>query len=159
MPRPPIRIAVLQFVHETVTFLRSDTTIDDYTYPGSPAAGEALLASEPRSYIGGFVKGARECDGVELVGIESPLWSKRGTGCRPSRSWRRCDSTRWRIRMWIWRSTIHSGRRVSPSAAAKVIGNRSWLYHIGRRPMLRCRSRLTVRRAAGIKAGRGARWS
>ena len=80
MARPPIRIAVLQFVHETVTFLHSDTTIDDYTFPGSPAAGEALLASEPRSYIGGFVKVAREFDGVELVGIESPLWSKRGTG-------------------------------------------------------------------------------
>jgi microcystin degradation protein MlrC len=80
MPRPPIRIAVLTFVHETVTFLRSDTTIDDYTYPGSPAAGEALLTSQPRSYIGGFVQVAREFDGVELVGIESPLGSKRGTG-------------------------------------------------------------------------------
>jgi microcystin degradation protein MlrC len=80
MARPPIRIAVLTFVHETVTFLRSDTTIDDYTYKGSPAAGEALLASEPRSYIGGFVKVAREFDGVALVGIESPLGSKRGTG-------------------------------------------------------------------------------
>jgi microcystin degradation protein MlrC len=77
MDHKPIRIAVLKFAHETVTFLPSDTTIDDFTYPGSPAKGEALLTSEPESYIGGFVKVAREFEGVELVGIESPLWSKR----------------------------------------------------------------------------------
>ncbi len=76
----PIRIAVVKFSHETVTFLQPDTTIDDFTYPGSPASGEALLASEPDSYIGGFVKVAREFDGVELVGIELPLWSQKGTG-------------------------------------------------------------------------------
>jgi len=76
----PIRIAVLTFSHETVTFLASDTTIDDFTYPGSPTKGEALLASSPNSYMGGFVKVAREYDGVELVGIESPLFPKRGTG-------------------------------------------------------------------------------
>ncbi len=75
-----IRIAVLNFVHETVTFLQSDTIEDDFTFPGSPARGEALLASDPRSYIGGFVKFAREHADVELTGIESPLWSKRGTG-------------------------------------------------------------------------------
>jgi microcystin degradation protein MlrC len=80
MERKSIRIAVLKFAHETVTFLPTDTTIDDFTYPGSPAKGEALLVSEPESYIGGFVKVAREFDGVELIGIESPLWSKRGTG-------------------------------------------------------------------------------
>jgi microcystin degradation protein MlrC len=80
MERKPIRIAVLKFAHETVTFLPSDTTIDDFTYPGSPAKGEALLVSEPEAYVGGFVKVAREFDGVELVGIESPLWSKRDTG-------------------------------------------------------------------------------
>ena len=45
-----IRIAVLNFVHD-----------------GSPARGEALLAWEPRSYMGGFVKVAREHAGVELV--------------------------------------------------------------------------------------------
>jgi microcystin degradation protein MlrC len=80
MTRQSIRIAVLKFAHETVTFLKPDTTIDDFTYPGSPASGEALLGSEPDSYIGGFVKVAREFEGVELVGIESPLWSKKGTG-------------------------------------------------------------------------------
>ncbi len=80
MPAKPMRIAVLQFSHETVTFLKSDTTtVDDFIYHGSPARGEALLGSQPRSYIGGFVKVAREFDRVELVGIESPLFSKRGT--------------------------------------------------------------------------------
>jgi len=80
MARRPIRIAVLYFVHETVTFLRNDTTFDDFVYEGSPAKGEALLAHEPKSYMGGFVKVAREFDGVELVGIESPLFPKTGTG-------------------------------------------------------------------------------
>ncbi|MFC3126895.1 M81 family metallopeptidase [Pseudoroseomonas globiformis] len=75
-----MRIAVLKFSHETVTFLPFDTTEDDFIFPGSPASGEALLASEPKSYIGGFVQVAREYDGVELVGIESPLDSKRGSG-------------------------------------------------------------------------------
>ena len=75
-----IRIAVLHFQHETVTFLRNDTTFDDFVYPGSPARGEALLASGPKSYMGGFVQVAREYDGVELVGIESPLWPKTGSG-------------------------------------------------------------------------------
>src|SRR5712671_7224699 len=76
----PIRIAVLNFVHETVTFLPNDTTRDDFIYKGSPARGEALLGWDPKSYMGGFVKVAREHDGVELVGIESPLWPKTGTG-------------------------------------------------------------------------------
>jgi microcystin degradation protein MlrC len=76
----PIRIAVLHFSHETVTFLANDTTLDDFVYPGSPASGEALLRFDPKSYMGGFVKVAREFDDVELVGIESPLWPKTGTG-------------------------------------------------------------------------------
>jgi microcystin degradation protein MlrC len=80
MTRSPIRIAVLHFQHETVTFLRNNTTIDDFVYPGSPARGEALLASGPKSYMGGFVQVAREFDGVELVGIESPLWPRTGSG-------------------------------------------------------------------------------
>ncbi|MBW6399180.1 M81 family metallopeptidase [Roseomonas sp. HJA6] len=75
-----MRIAVLQFAHETVTFLPFDTTEDDFRYPGSPASGEALLATDPKGYMGGFVQVAREFDGVELVGIESPLWPKTGTG-------------------------------------------------------------------------------
>jgi microcystin degradation protein MlrC len=74
------RIAVLHFSHETVTFLKNDTTLDDFVYPGSPAKGDALLSIDPKSYMGGFVKVAREFDGVELVGIESPLWPKTYTG-------------------------------------------------------------------------------
>ncbi|MBL6617568.1 MAG: M81 family metallopeptidase [Reyranella sp.] len=80
MAHRPIRIAVLYFAHETVTFLRNDTTLEDFIYDGSPARGEALLAHDPKSYMGGFVKVAREFDGVELVGIESPLFPKTGTG-------------------------------------------------------------------------------
>src|SRR2546428_3495269 len=75
-----ICIAVLNFVHETVTFLPNDTTLDDFVHDGSPARGEALLAREPRSYMGGFVKVAREHADGELVGIESPLWPRTGTG-------------------------------------------------------------------------------
>ncbi|MGC1408632.1 MAG: M81 family metallopeptidase [Acetobacteraceae bacterium] len=80
MTKSSVRIAVLYFQHETVTFLRNDTTVDDFVYPGSPARGEALLAAEPKSYMGGFVQVAREYDRVELVGIESPLWPKTGSG-------------------------------------------------------------------------------
>src|SRR6266404_62819 len=76
----PIRIAVLHFSHETVTFLKNDTTLDDFIYPGSPAKGEALLKFDPKYFMGGFVKMAREFDGVELVGIESPLWPKTYMG-------------------------------------------------------------------------------
>ncbi|SEP28173.1 Microcystin degradation protein MlrC, contains DUF1485 domain [Methylobacterium sp. UNC300MFChir4.1] len=74
-----MRLAVLQFTHETVTFLPNDTTRDDFIYPGSPAAGAALLATDPKGYMGGFVQVAREYDGVELVGITSPLWPRTGT--------------------------------------------------------------------------------
>ena len=75
-----IRIAVLMFSHETVTFLPNDTELSDFLYPGSPAEGEALLAVGPKSYMGGFVKVAREFPGLELVGISSPLFPKTGTG-------------------------------------------------------------------------------
>ena len=76
----PVRIAVMKFSHETVTFLPYDTTTEDFIYEGSPARGEALLNSAPQSYIGGFVQVAHEHANVELVGIESPLSSKRGSG-------------------------------------------------------------------------------
>jgi len=75
-----IRIAVLHFSHETVSFLPNETTLDDFIYPGSPAKGEALLRHDPTNYMGGFVKVAREFSEVELVGIESPLWPRTGTG-------------------------------------------------------------------------------
>jgi len=35
-----MRIGVLHFSHETVTFLKNDTTLEDFIYPGSPAKGE-----------------------------------------------------------------------------------------------------------------------
>ncbi|MBO9354906.1 hypothetical protein GG851_12985 [Bordetella petrii] len=75
-----MRVAVLHFMHETVTFLSNDTTLDDFIYEGSPARGEALLAADTRGYIGGFVQVAREYSNVEVVGIESPLFPKTGTG-------------------------------------------------------------------------------
>ena len=75
-----IRIAVLHFSHETVTFLPNETTLDDFIYPGSPASGEELLGFDPAYFMGGFVKTAREFSEVELVGIESPLWPKTGIG-------------------------------------------------------------------------------
>ncbi|HLZ04396.1 MAG TPA: M81 family metallopeptidase [Bradyrhizobium sp.] len=75
-----IRIAVLHFAHETVTFLKNDTTLSDFIYPGSPARGEALLKAYPKSYMGGFAKMAREFEDVELTGIESPLWPKTYMG-------------------------------------------------------------------------------
>jgi microcystin degradation protein MlrC len=75
-----MRIAVLQFTHETVTFLPNDTTLEDFLYPGSPASGDALLATDPKGYMGGFVQVAREYDGVDLVGITSPLWPRTGIG-------------------------------------------------------------------------------
>src|SRR5258708_5386013 len=80
MSHASMRIGVLHFSHETVTFLKNDTTLEDFIYPGSPAKGEALLKAYPKSYMGGFVKMAREFDSVELVGIESPLWPKTYTG-------------------------------------------------------------------------------
>jgi microcystin degradation protein MlrC len=80
MNKSSMRIAVLHFSHETVTFLKNDTTLEDFIYPGSPAKGDALLSIDPKSYMGGFVKMAREFDGVELAGIESPLWPKTYTG-------------------------------------------------------------------------------
>jgi hypothetical protein len=52
-----IRIAVLHFAHETVTFLKNDTTPDDFIYPGSPARGEALLKFDPKYFMGGFCEG------------------------------------------------------------------------------------------------------
>ena len=41
MTKPAIRIAVLHFVHETVTFLNNDTTPDDFIDPSSDN-GEAV---------------------------------------------------------------------------------------------------------------------
>ena len=74
-----MRLAVLQFTHETVTFLPNDTTRADFIYPGSPASGSELLSTDPKGYMGGFVQVAREHRDVDLVGITSPLWPRTGT--------------------------------------------------------------------------------
>jgi microcystin degradation protein MlrC len=42
-----IRIAVLNFVHETVTFLPNDTALDDFVHDGSPALGTVRLEALP----------------------------------------------------------------------------------------------------------------
>ncbi len=63
-----------------MTFLRNDTTLDDFVYEGSPAKGEALLAHEPKSYMGGFVKVAREFDGVSWSASNRRCSRKTGTG-------------------------------------------------------------------------------
>ncbi|MEC9356437.1 MAG: M81 family metallopeptidase, partial [Pseudomonadota bacterium] len=74
----------MQFMHETVTFLPFDTVTEDFIYEGSPARGDALLSASSyhisRSSMSGFVKVAREHANVDLVGIESPLGSKKGSG-------------------------------------------------------------------------------
>jgi hypothetical protein len=44
----PIRIAVLNFVHETVTFLLNDTTLADFVYDGPSARGAARLGAAVR---------------------------------------------------------------------------------------------------------------
>jgi len=75
-----MRIAVLYFSHETVSFLKNDTTLEDFVYPGSPRRDEALLSHDPKGYMGGFVQVAREHADVELVGIESPGFPRTGTG-------------------------------------------------------------------------------
>ena len=83
-PTKPVRIAVMQFMHETVTFLPFDTVTEDFIYEGSPVRGDALLSASSyhisRSSMSGFVKVAREHANVDLVGIESPLGSKKGSG-------------------------------------------------------------------------------
>jgi microcystin degradation protein MlrC len=86
-----MRIAVAHFMHETVTFLRNPTTRDDFIYTGSPLTGEALLGSCRRSYIGGFVKAAREYEEVELIGVTSPMFPKTGTAS----GWITQDAFEW----------------------------------------------------------------
>lgn len=75
-----MRIAVLHFSHETVTFLPHDTEVDDFVYPGSPCKDDALLDTDANPYIAGFVQCAREFQEVALVGIESPMFPKTGIG-------------------------------------------------------------------------------
>jgi hypothetical protein len=59
--------------------LLNQTPLGDFIHDGSPARGEALLASEPRFYMGGSVNLTCGRAGIELVSIESPLWRRTGT--------------------------------------------------------------------------------
>jgi len=86
-----MRIAVAQFMHETVTFLKNDTTREDFIYEGSPLQGEELLQSGAKSYMAGFVQVAREFSDVELLGISSPMFPKTGTGS----AWITADAYEW----------------------------------------------------------------
>src|SRR5262245_3296135 len=88
-----MKIAVAHCAHETVTFLSNDTRWEDFIYDGSPLRGEALLQSGPRSYMGGFVKVAREFGDVELIGLTSPMFPKTGTGS----GWITADAYEWLV--------------------------------------------------------------
>lgn len=86
-----MKIAVGHFMHETVTFLKNDTTREDFIYDESPLAGEALLLLGRKSYLGGFVKVAREFHEVELIGLSSPNFPKTGIGS----GWITSDAYEW----------------------------------------------------------------
>lgn len=78
----PIRLAVLRYQHETCTFCPGgDVTIEDWTRIRPPDQGNAVLTAG--SYVAGFTLAAREYQGVELIGLESPAGVFGGS----SRAW------------------------------------------------------------------------
>ncbi len=78
----PHRVAVARFSHETCTFCPGpDPGIEDWTRTREPYRGDELL--ELGSYVGGFVKQAREFGDIELVGLTSPTGVWGGS----SRTW------------------------------------------------------------------------
>jgi microcystin degradation protein MlrC len=78
----PLRLAVARFQHETCTFCPGgDVTIEDWTKIRAPDKGDAVLTAG--SYVGGFTLAAREYQGVELIGLESPAGVYGGS----SRAW------------------------------------------------------------------------
>lgn len=67
----PLRFTVMSFAHETCTFCPGgDTGVDGWTRIRRPYVGDEVLAAGP--YIRGFVAAAREYEGIELIGLESP---------------------------------------------------------------------------------------
>jgi microcystin degradation protein MlrC len=72
-----IRIGVATFSHETCTFCPRPTGIAEWEYYGPPRRGDSVL--QAGGYIGGFVRGASEYTGVELVGIQSPRGARGGS--------------------------------------------------------------------------------
>jgi len=75
--KPPIRIGVATFSHETCTFCPDPTGVAEWEFYGPPMQGDEVLESD--SYIQGFVDRAREYSGVELVGVYSPRDAKGGS--------------------------------------------------------------------------------
>lgn len=78
----PLRLVAARFQHETCTFCPGgDVTIEDWTKIRPPDKGAAVLTAG--SYIGGFTLAAREYQGIELIGLESPAGVYGGS----SRAW------------------------------------------------------------------------
>ena len=82
-----LRIAVIQYMHETCTFCPGgDTGIGDRTGESPYVKGEDLL--ESGEFVGGFVHTARQYNDVEIIGINSPDDVYGGS----SRSWNSKES-------------------------------------------------------------------
>ena len=80
--RDTLRLAVARFQHETCTFCPGgDVGIEDWTKIRPPDQGDAVLTAG--SYVAGFTLAAREYQGIELVGLESPAGVYGGS----SRAW------------------------------------------------------------------------
>lgn len=77
-----LRLAVARFQHEACTFCPGgDVTVEDWTRIRPPDQGDAVLTAG--SYVAGFTLAAREYQGVELIGLESPAGVYGGS----SRAW------------------------------------------------------------------------
>ena len=77
-----LRLVVARFQHEACTFCPGgDVTIEDWTKIRPPDQGDAVLTAG--SYVAGFTLAAREYQGVELIGLESPAGVFGGS----SRAW------------------------------------------------------------------------
>ncbi len=82
-----LRVAVIQYQHETCTFCPGgDTQIEDWTRNHPYLSGDEVL--EAGDYTEGFVHSARQFDDLELVGINSPDQVYGGS----SRSWNSKES-------------------------------------------------------------------
>jgi microcystin degradation protein MlrC len=70
--RPPFRVAVARFSHETCTFCPGgDTDVERWTRIRPPLQGDEVLDAD--SYIRGFVARVREYGkSIELLGLQSP---------------------------------------------------------------------------------------
>ena len=82
-----LRVAVIQYQHETCTFCPGgDTQIEDWTRNRPFLTGEDVLGSW--GYIKGFVHSMNQRDDVALIGINSPDQVFGGS----SRSWNSKES-------------------------------------------------------------------